>query len=1013
LAFLRRILKLAPGEEQVAFRLLGMMVVVWTGFALGGNAVESLLFVRFGPKALPYLFITLGVVTFALMLGLNAILGRARPRRLLLMTLLGMSVFVIGMRLLLLLEDRWLYPPMWLAMMVMWTVGGVASWGIAGAVHDTRQAKRLFPLYVAGLILGWAIGGFGTAPLARWFGAENLLFFWAAGLGGAYLLGRSALRLGGAMAETRRSRGRGSMSVRAQLSEGLRSVRDLPLLYWMAVTLALLALLYFSLAFLFARAATARFPDADRLAGFLGLFMGATNGTGLLVSLLVANRLFARFGVAAMVVVLGGLYVAGFGVLALSLAFAPLVIFRFIQMVWVNGVWTGGWQALYNVVPSERRDRTRTFIDGVALQGGIVAAGLLLILTERVLSSRGFILIALAVALIATMTAYRMRRAYAGAVVEALRAGNPEVFFSEEEPFGGVRRDAAAMSIVMSSASDPDPAVRRIAMEILAEISGEDDLTALIEGLRDDDAPVRASAARGIARIGSDRALRDVSRLLDDEEVSVRTAAVEAFLSVGGGDRDPDRLLPLLADPDANVRARAAAGLLPSRHAHESRGVLEAMAESDRAEWRAAAIRALSDTEEGEQLIESGLADSEPLVRREAVVAFSQRPVGDASEALVRALGDEDAEVRAAAVQGIVKLGDRARDALVAALAQPELEAGAMHCLARMEGVDVSILRDYVSREISEAVRYGRLLRSVREGTDDRIDLVAHLLRYLSIQRAVNGLHAASNYWDPVGIRLAIENLGSKDPGQRANALETLEAVGEPDVVRPLLAVWEDTRPASPDGASVLSELMRDRDPWLRASAAFASGGRAELRSEVEELARSDGDTLVREAAAVALEGDRVVEALPSLSLMERIVFLRRVPLFVDLTPADLKHVAEVATEQVYPDGEVIAEQGEPGDEMYVVLSGEMRVLVNRDDQAATEVARRVPGEYVGEMAVITQLPRMASLVADGDVRALAIDRRRFERILRERPEASLAVMRELCNRLVQSVGSGAPEARG
>ncbi|HZA26629.1 MAG TPA: HEAT repeat domain-containing protein [Actinomycetota bacterium] len=1004
-------LRVGPGEERVALLLLTMMIVVWTGFALGGNAVESLLFVRFGPEALPYLFVTLGVLTFALMLGLNAMLGRTRPRRMLLSTLLGMGAFVIVMRLLLMLDARWLYPPMWLLMMVMWTVGGVAAWGIAGAVHDTRQAKRLFPLYVAGLILGWAIGGFGTAPLARWFGAENLLFFWAAGLGGAFLLARSALRVGGAMAESRRSRGRGSVSVRAQLSEGLRSVRESPLLFWMAITLALLALLYFSLAFLFARAATARFPEADRLAGFLGLFMGATNGMGLLVSLFVANRLFARFGVAAMVLVLAALYVAGFGVLAVSLAFVPLVVFRFAQMVWVNGVWTGGWQALYNVVPTERRDRTRTIIDGGALQGGIVLAGLLLILSERSLAPRSFVLIALAIAVVAAITANQMRRAYAGAVVEALRAGNPEVFIAEEEPFGGVRRDAAAMSIVMTSASNADPAVRRIAMEILAEVAGEDDMPTILEGLRDEDPLVRASALRGVARIGSHRALPDVSRLLSDGEVSVRLAAVDAFLAGGGTGKDADRLRSLLSDPDPDVRARASAGLLASPHADEAQRTLWDMVRSQSPEWRAAALGAFGGAEQGTEAIVSGLDDPHPLVRRAAALALSERPGPTASEGLVRALGDSDAEVRAAAVRGIVRMGDRARDALVAALARPELEAGAMHCLARMEGVDVSVLRDYVRREISEAVRYGGLLRILREGTDDRTDLVAHLLRYLSIQHAVNGLHAASNYWDPVGIRLAIENLASKDHGQRANALETLEAVGEPDVVRPLLAVWEGTASPSTDGASVLAELMRDRDPWLRASAAFASVGRAELRSDVEELARFDGDTLVREAATVALEGERVVEALPSLSLMERIVFLRRVPLFVDLSPADLKHVAEAATEQIYPDGEVIAEQGEPGDEMYVVLSGELRVLVSRDGGDPTEVARRVPGEYVGEMAVITQAPRMASLVAAGQVRALAIDRRRFERILRERPEASLAVMRELCNRLVKSV-SGTPEAR-
>jgi HEAT repeat protein len=929
----------------------------------------------------------------------------------LLLTLLGMAGVVLGIRSLLLFDTRWLYPPMWLAMMVMWTVASVAVWGIASAVHDTRQAKRLFPLYVVGLILGWAAGGFGTAPLARWFGAENLLFFWAAGLVGTVLLARSALRVGG-IAERRRSRGRGAVNVRMQIADGLRSVRESPLLLWMAATLALLALLYFSLAFLFARAATTRFPDADRLAGFLGLFMGASNGAALLVSLFLANRLFARFGVASMVVLLAALYVAGFGVLAVSATFAVLVAFRFVQMVWVNGVWTGGWQALYNVVPSERRDRTRGFIDGVALQGGIIAAGFLLILADRVLTTRTFALIALVVAILATLTALRMRRAYAGAVVQALREGNPEVFLAEEEPFGGVRRDAAAMSIVMTSASDPDPAVRRIAMEILAEVADEPEIPLLLERLEDEDPVVRAAALRGVAHVGDAKALAGVSRLLDDKDEAARTAAVEAFLSMGGAEHDADRLLPLLNDPDPHVRARASAGLFGSVHADEAHRTLKSMASSEAPEWRAAAMEALRGVEPGLAEVVSGLDDAHPRVRRAAVLALAGSPGAAASDGLVRALGDPNAEVRAAAVQGIVGMGERAREVLVEALARPELEAGAMHCLARMEGVDVSILHDYVRREVSEAVRYGRLLRRLTEGVDERTDLVGHFLRLISIQHAVNGLHAASNYWDPVGIRLAIENLNSREPGQRANALETLEAVGEPEVIRPLIAVWEDTSPSSGDASSALSELLGDPDVWVRASAAFAAGGRAELRSAVEELARSDRDTLVREAAAVALEGDRIVEALPSLSLMERIVFLRRVPLFVELSPADLKHVAESVTEQVFPDGEVIAEQGEPGDEMYVLLSGEMRVLVSKDGEAATEVARRGPGEYVGEMAVITQAPRMASLVASGAVRALTIDRRRFERILRERPEASLAVMRELCNRLVKSVGGGPPEER-
>ncbi len=67
-----------------------------------------------------------------------------------------------------------------------------------------------------------------------------------------------------------------------------------------------------------------------------------------------------------------------------------------------------------------------------------------------------------------------------------------------------------------------------------------------------------------------------------------------------------------------------------------------------------------------------------------------------------------------------------------------------------------------------------------------------------------------------------------------------------------------------------------------------------------------------------------------------------------------------------------------------------------------SEVARRGEGAVVGEMAIIADQPRSASLVADGDVRLLTIGRRQFTAILRERPDTALAVMRELVQRLAE-----------
>jgi CRP-like cAMP-binding protein len=112
-----------------------------------------------------------------------------------------------------------------------------------------------------------------------------------------------------------------------------------------------------------------------------------------------------------------------------------------------------------------------------------------------------------------------------------------------------------------------------------------------------------------------------------------------------------------------------------------------------------------------------------------------------------------------------------------------------------------------------------------------------------------------------------------------------------------------------------------------------------------------------------------------------------------------------VATEHSFPDGEVIAEQGEPGEDLHVVVSGEIRVLIGRDGGPPAEVARRARGEYVGEMAILGGGSRMASLVCAGPVRTLSLDRPRFQRILRERPDVSLAVMRVLSERLREAHG--------
>jgi HEAT repeat protein len=420
------------------------------------------------------------------------------------------------------------------------------------------------------------------------------------------------------------------------------------------------------------------------------------------------------------------------------------------------------------------------------------------------------------------------------------------------------------------------------------------------------------------------------------------------------------------------------------------------MASSALLEERLAAIGGVVEPE----IVKTLVLDGEPAVRRAAVRKASDLPPAEAAALLVPLLGDPNADIRAAVVDVLAGLGDSAAQPLRAARRDPALEEGAMWALARSGAGDQDdreeLLR-YQDRQVAEAVRYLTLLRGISRRDDADADLLALALRDRGLSRTVAALHGSRRF-DPDAMELAIGDLASAEPARRANALEALDAMGDPHI-RPLVHAWESSTMPSGDVSRAIAETLGDPDPWVRASGAVAAASAPDLRDRIQLLAENDGDTLVRTAAASSLrEGN--LQTLSTLSLIERIVFLRRVPLFEGLSPEDLKHVADITEEHAYEEGDLIAEQGEAGEEMHLIVSGEISVRVRPHADAAREVARRGTGESVGEMAVISRAPRMASLVAASDVRTLVIDRVRFERILRDRPDASLAVMNVLCARL-------------
>src|ERR671919_692050 len=400
--------------------------------------------------------------------------------------------------------------------------------------------------------------------------------------------------------------------------------------------------------------------------------------------------------------------------------------------------------------------------------------------------------------------------------------------------------------------------------------------------------------------------------LLRDDDAAVRRLATHAL---GDFDREPAEaaLLRVLEDQDASVRT-------------------EALESLGRRGASAAAVRAAAER----------LSDPDSAVRL-AALSLCARAGTLPDKAL---LGDDDPTVRSQAAALLIPDDGEAREMLVGAIDR---------------------LRRFASEAVTRALEDTRLRDALGPPNGDALELLRNSLEARAERNALEALRAAALLGDRGAVSAAIENVTLSDAAQRANALEVIETVGEPAIVRPLLVLWEPSKVGERD-ARVIEQLRKDDDPWIRACAEFAS---------------------------IELEGAFMTRTETTVPLVERVVFLRKAPLFAALPPQDLQPIAELAEEHLFAEGDLIAAEGELGDTTYVILDGEVDVVAG-----GRMLAVRGTGDVIGEMSVISSRPRVASLRAKSNVRVLEIHKPAFEAILRERPDTALALMRVLCERL-------------
>lgn len=136
--------------------------------------------------------------------------------------------------------------------------------------------------------------------------------------------------------------------------------------------------------------------------------------------------------------------------------------------------------------------------------------------------------------------------------------------------------------------------------------------------------------------------------------------------------------------------------------------------------------------------------------------------------------------------------------------------------------------------------------------------------------------------------------------------------------------------------------------------------------------------------------------------LNDEVNMLKQVPLFAGVSPAKLKLLAFTSERLLYLADEALFLQGDPGDAAFVILSGRADVLVD-GPKGQIKVAELKENAIVGEIAILCDVARTATVKAATQVEALRISKENFFKLLMDFPEMTIEVVRVLADRLSQT----------
>ncbi len=127
---------------------------------------------------------------------------------------------------------------------------------------------------------------------------------------------------------------------------------------------------------------------------------------------------------------------------------------------------------------------------------------------------------------------------------------------------------------------------------------------------------------------------------------------------------------------------------------------------------------------------------------------------------------------------------------------------------------------------------------------------------------------------------------------------------------------------------------------------------------------------------------------------------LKNIPMFRGLPKKDMETLAQEVTERVFATGETLMRKGDVGDSLFLIVEGGVKIVSEKTPGGTLILNRVGPGETIGEMSLLEQTSRSATVIADTSTKTLELKHEAFLKLLQHRPELGLALIRDMSSRI-------------